>query len=145
TLQERYIIINDCESDYKKSKTLMCNTLINNNEWTPYDIRHIKHLKYDQKESLLQKYIDKQNIKINKYIKMKNSIFLYNKKWWLENKLTPINGYITYQKTIINENMLYKIIFESKDVLLPEIKEIIDMNIYFRYQKTLYDFIKTKK
>ncbi len=63
---------------------------------------------------------------------------------WLDNILTAINGYITYQKTIINENNLYKILFESKDLLLPEIKDTISMNIYCRYQKTLYDLIKTK-
>ncbi len=36
----------------------MCNTLINNNEWTAYDIRNIRHLNYNQKSKLLQKYLD---------------------------------------------------------------------------------------
>ncbi len=141
TLQERYIIINDNKDDYIHTKQLMFNALIEKNEWSPYDLRNISHLDFSMKNQLLDKYINKNKIKHDKYIN-NNHIHLYSKKWWCKSLTTPLNVYLTYQKTIINEKELNNIVNKANKIIPFDIRNEFDMNIYYKYQKPISKYIK---
>ncbi len=142
TLQERYIICNNCEEDYINTKKLMFKTLIECNEWTQYDLRHIKHLHYNQKEQLLDKYLVKSNKKLMKYVTNNNGIWLFDKLWWNKPIIKSINSYMTYQKSIINEKELNRIIYQAYDILPSYVTDDLELNIYYKYQKNIKSLIK---
>ncbi len=120
----------------------MRNTLISCNEWTSYDLRKIEHLDWNSKPQLLEKYITKRDQKMNLYVADSFKINLYDKKWWSKALKVQLNGYLTYQKTIINEKELNKLTYSSFDILPNELTDDIDVNIYYRYQKKIKDLIK---
>ena len=96
-LQMRYILLDDNINKYNYTKSRICDIFINNNEWTPYDIRMCEHVPYSQRGTILSKYIENKNNKYNEYIKTEN-INLFNNKWWNNDKSDAINVYLTYQK-----------------------------------------------
>ena len=63
TLQMRYIIIDDNIYKYKQTKKKICGILINNNEWTSYDIRKCQHLNYSKREEYINNKIKIKDIK----------------------------------------------------------------------------------
>ena len=143
-LMERYIIINSNYKDYIKTKREIFNVLMAN-EWTGYDLRKVHHLNYKNRKRFIQKYLDKKHIKYNKYIES-NKFYLINKKWWKSELLNTNNitndYYLTYQKTLIDENKLNQIIKESRNCLKGiDINNIKD-NIYYRYQPKIGAYLK---
>ena len=141
TLQQRYIIIEDNINKYKLTKTRIINILINNNEWTSYDIRKCVHLKYRDRFKFIDNYINNKQNKYNKYTDLKK-ITLLNKEWYkiIDNKQI-INNYITYQKTMINDKMLKIEINDAVEELPDDIKDEIKVNIFYKYQPSLKEYI----
>ena len=146
TLQMRYIIIDDNKIKYNKTKQRICKILIDNNEWTSYDIRKCQHLSYSKRMEFIDKYIMMKNIKYQEYIKTKN-ITLLDNKWWkkkqneIENK-NEINLYLTYQKTLIDENKIKQIVYDAYNLLNENIKNKTKINIYYKYQQSLKDIMR---
>ena len=141
-LQMRYILLDDNIDKYKYTKKRICNIFIENNEWTPFDIRLCEHISYSQRDIILNKYIEKKKIKYNEYIKSKN-ICLFNNKWWdKSNTINNINTYITYQKTLINENEINNIIYESYDLLDNDIKNDCNIKLYYKYQPSIQSLLR---
>ena len=142
-LQERYIIINSNYNDYLNMKRMVFNAFINN-EWTNYDLRKIEHLKYKQRDNLIDKYKIKKNYKYNKYIQ-ESKLYLVNKTWWkedLKDDVKEFNYYITYQKTLIKEKEINYIISDSLNCFNNDLVNKIKNNIYFNYQPAIKNYIK---
>ena len=136
-LQMRYILLDDNIEKYKFTKSRICDIIINNNEWTPVDIRLCEHIPYSQRNNILEKYLERKNIKYKQYIKTEN-IYLFDNKWWDESdNIININTYITYQKTLINEYELKQIVNESFGFLHEDIKSDYKVNIYYHYQQPI--------
>ena len=146
TLQERHIIINSEYNNYKQMKKEIFSTLITNNEWTPYDLRKVEHLKYNRRGEMLNKYSIKKKMKYNEYINM-NKLTLHDKNWWSinqDNKRKENNFYITYQKTLIDEKEINKIITECEKELPQEIMNEYKINLFYRYQSPLKAYLNKR-
>ena len=141
TLQMRYIIIDDDILKYKYTKGRICNILIKHNEWNPVDIRLCEHLSYSKRMKFINKYLDLKQIKYQEYIKMKK-IYLFDNKWWNNDNSNNINTYITYQKTLINEKKINKIIYDSYNLLNENIKNNYNIKLYYKYQQPIGKLIK---
>ena len=142
TLQQRYIIIEDNLKDYNNTKKRICNILINKNEWSSYDIRKCSHLTYKNRWKYIQTYLSKKLHKYKSYINSKQ-LYLYQKIWKIDlNHKHVINGYITYQKTLINNNNLQNIIKQSINKLNKDTDLDIDIKLFYKYQPSINDYIR---
>ena len=141
TLQERYIIINSTKENYIKTKSITYNILTTKCEWTAYDLRKTQHLNYNLRYQLLNKYKSKKAEKMKKYRNM-IKINLNNNKWWESTKIEKeINGYITYQKTLCDEDEMNKILKECINELPNDMKTNYKVNLYWKYQPPLRKYI----
>ena len=139
TLQQRYITIDDAFDKYKQTKKRICNILINNNEWTPIDIRKCEHVSYSKRTELINNYLKKKQLKYNAYINT-NNISILDKNWWCKNannNKNDINTYLTYQKTLIDEKEISQIIMHSEKLLHENISKDNKIKLYFKYQQPI--------
>ena len=143
TLQMRYIIIDDNIIKYKNTKKRICNILINHNEWTAVDIRFCEHLSYTNRNKFIKNYIKLKNVKYNEYIKTKQ-VTLFNNKWWKDkyDKNENINLYITYQKTLIDEKQINKILLDSYKLLDQNLKNNYQIKLYYNYQQSIKNLLR---
>ena len=65
-LQMRDILLDDNIKKCRLTKSRTCNTFINNEEWTPADIRFCEHIPHSKRNDLLKKYNDTKRIKYEK-------------------------------------------------------------------------------
>ena len=66
---------------------------------------------------------------------MTNKFYLFNNKWFLNDNIQQINTYLTYQKTLVDEKEIEKVLRDAEQILHPEIRHKI--NIFYKYQQTI--------
>ena len=121
TLQETHII-NDNYKNYKQTRKNTLQMLINNNEWTPCDLRKKQHINYKLRSDFIKRYLQRKNIKQLNYITM-NKLTLNDKKWWDINEINEINQYITYQKTLCVKKKINKPLRKCINIIPDEMKK----------------------
>ena len=142
-LQMRYILLDDDIIKYKYTKSRICNIFIENNEWTPVDLRLCEHISYSQRDKILKKYMENKDKKYNEYIKM-NKINLFDNKWWdkKDDDKININSYLTYQKTLIDEREIQNIINNSFNYLHEKIKDKYQLKLFYKYQQPIRSLLQ---
>ena len=139
TLQERYIIINPLPKDYTAQKRRVCEIFMRN-EWTGFDLRKARHLKHSDRARYLARYAARKAAKYRSYANM-YKISLYDRYWFRIDESEPdavdINLYMTYQKTLIDEKAIKRILYKSTTLLPDKIQERFSFNLYHKYQPNL--------
>ena len=80
SLLRRYAIIDDTKTKYILTKQRVSSVFIES-EWNPFDIRKCKHIRYEDRNNFMLKYLKGKAIKYRKYRDLEQ-IDLFTKKWW---------------------------------------------------------------
>ena len=125
-------------------KRKVCETFLKC-EWTPYDLRDAKHIKHNTRAAFLERYEVRKRRKQRCYMIL-YKIDLYDKKWFEKPAADPervnITGYVTYQKTLVDDRALNRIVKSTLSKLPSEMSDRISYNLYYYYQPALCVYTK---